>query len=93
MWLLVKISLILQKQALALYREVLRVARTKPADGRAGIEALARAEFDTYRGVAKKDFARVEHFLRRGRRQLELLKHADGANMMPLPPPKPTEHS
>ena len=81
----------LQKQALALYREALRTARTKPQEGRAGIEALARTEFDKYRAIARKDFNRIEHLLRRGKRQIDVLKQADVAGvqlMKPQEPPK-----
>lgn len=79
----------MQKQALALYREVLRTARTKPEDGRAGIEALARIEFDRYKGIARKDFNRIEHLLRRGKRQIDVLKQADVAGVQVVKPPPP----
>ena len=70
---------LLQKQALALYRQALRVARAKPADGggREGVEALARAQFEQYRSVPRKDFVRIEHLLRRGQRQVEMLQKSD----------------
>lgn len=76
----------LQKQALALYRQVLRAARTKPEDGRAGIEALARSEFERHRAIARKDFNRIEHLLRRGTRQLDVLKQADVGGVQMIQP-------
>jgi succinate dehydrogenase assembly factor 1 len=64
-----------QKQALALYRGVLRAARAKP--DAAALAALGRAEFERHRGVDRRDFARVEALLRRGQRQLSMLSAAD----------------
>lgn len=71
---------------------MLRIARTKPEDGRAGIEALARTEFDRYKGIARKDFNRIEHLLRRGKRQLDVLKQADvaGVQVFKLPQGAPS---
>ena len=67
-----------QKQALALYRGVLRAARAKPdATARGALAALGRAEFERHRGVDRRDFARVEALLRRGQRQLGMLSAAD----------------
>jgi succinate dehydrogenase assembly factor 1 len=68
---------------------VLRIARTKK-DGRAGIEAFARTEFERYSGLARKDFNRIEHLLRRGKRQIDTLKQADVAGVQVVrPPPLP----
>ena len=84
-----------QKQALALYREVLRAARQKPADGRTGIEALARSQFDQYRGIGRKEFNRIEHLLRRGKRQAEVLRQGDVGGVTSIssvPPPSQSKH-
>ena len=85
----------MQKQALALYREVLRIARTKPENGRAGIKDLARSELDRYKGIARKDFNRIEHLLRRGKRQVEVLKQADvaGVQVVELPRGAPSSRA
>jgi succinate dehydrogenase assembly factor 1 len=61
----------------SLYRQVLRAARAKPDGGGAAIAALARAEFDRHRAIDRKDFNRIEHLLRRGQHQLEMLGGAD----------------
>jgi succinate dehydrogenase assembly factor 1 len=67
----------MQKQAMSLYRDVVRTARAKP--GEAGQDALswARAEFEQHRAIPRTDINRIEHLLRRGRRQLEMLQQAD----------------
>ena len=38
------------------------------------IVSLVRDEFEKHRSISRKDFLRIEFLLRRGRRQLELLK-------------------
>ena len=70
----------LQKQALALYREVIRVANGKYSrdGGKAReLKMLAREEFEKHRNLGRADFSRIEHFIRRGRRQLQVLKGTD----------------
>jgi hypothetical protein len=67
----------LQKQVLSLYRDLLRAARHKPADARAGIEALARSEYERWRHLPRSELNRIEHLLRRGRRQAEMLGQSD----------------
>ncbi|KAL2889772.1 Succinate dehydrogenase assembly factor 1, mitochondrial [Ceratocystis lukuohia] len=39
-------------------------------------EQFARAEFNKYRKVEKRDFATIEYFLRKGTKQLELYSEA-----------------
>nr|OQO18031.1 hypothetical protein B0A51_14114 [Rachicladosporium sp. CCFEE 5018] len=61
----------LQKAVLALYRQCLRTARTKPEHSRPHFQSFARKEFDKNIHLDKKDFSAIEFFLRKGTRQLE----------------------
>ena len=65
----------IQKQVLSLYRSFWRVARSKEPDTRLHIERYVGAQFrrDAH-AVDRKDFQRIEYLLRRGSKQLELLK-------------------
>jgi succinate dehydrogenase assembly factor 1 len=67
----------MQKQVLSLYRSFLRAARTKPAESRKDIESFVGAEFRKNAKVDKKDFQSVEFLMRRGHKQLEMLKSRD----------------
>ncbi|PSC70288.1 Found in Mitochondrial Proteome [Micractinium conductrix] len=71
----------LQRQVLSLYRNVLRTSRDKVQAGGDSIAAFGRQEFERYRGLDKKDILRIEHLLRRGRRQLELFQTAEVTGM------------
>ena len=80
-----------QKQALSLYRQVLRVAREKSSvEGRAGIEALARLEFEKNKSISRKDFNRIEHLLRVGKRRVEVIKDANVGGVSLQTPSKPS---
>jgi succinate dehydrogenase assembly factor 1 len=59
----------LQQQVLALYRECLRVARSKP-----GATKYIKQEFRNNMMIAKTEVMRIETLLRRGQRQLESLR-------------------
>ena len=62
----------LQKAVLALYRDVLRYARTRPVEQRAQVQQYARAEFS--KPLPKTNTMRIEYLLGRGRRQLQMLQ-------------------
>jgi succinate dehydrogenase assembly factor 1 len=62
----------LQRDVLALYRQCLRAARTKPSDKRPHFERFARHEFDKNITMDRKDFSTIEFLLRKGNRQLEI---------------------
>lgn len=64
----------LQRQVLGLYRDVLRAARTKDAEARASIQQYARSEIDSHMNVDRKNHQLIEHLVRKGRRQLDLLR-------------------
>ena len=70
----------LQRQALALYREALRAARSQPLGDapRAALVAYAAAEFRRLARVDRLDFQRVEHLLRQGRKKIDSLTSAEG---------------
>lgn len=63
----------LQRQVLSLYRNALRAARRQELEQRVGIETHARCEFDKYRNADKRNYQLIEHLIRRGKRQLEIL--------------------
>lgn len=67
----------LQRQVFSLYRAVLRAARSKPADQQAVLQQLARREFERYRGVGTRDIQLIEHLLRKGRRQLDVVSRSE----------------
>ncbi|XP_024372981.1 succinate dehydrogenase assembly factor 1, mitochondrial isoform X2 [Physcomitrium patens] len=64
----------MQKQVLSLYRSFLRAARIKPPESRKDIESFVGAEFRKYAQMDKKEFQSIEFLLRRGNKQLEMLK-------------------
>jgi hypothetical protein len=59
---------------LGLARQVVRAARAQPPDVRASVLATLRAEFAAGASVARVDVARIEYLLRRGAKQLALLR-------------------
>mmetsp|Transcript_19527 Transcript_19527/g.65580 ORF Transcript_19527/g.65580 Transcript_19527/m.65580 type:complete len:89 (+) Transcript_19527:104-370(+) len=65
----------LQKRVLALYRDVFALARRRPAEERAQIEAHARREFR--KDISRANVSRIEYLLQRGRRQLDVLRMAN----------------
>ena len=64
----------LQRQVLSLARSVARTARVKPPAVRTAIMARLRQELEAGRAVDRLDVGRIEHLLRKGSRQLELLR-------------------
>lgn len=60
--------------ALALYREALRGARDKAPELRRELELYAREEFETHRSIDRKNYQLIEHFLRVGKRKIDMLK-------------------
>lgn len=73
----------LQKQVLALYRSCLRGARAKPPAARTALYAYARDEFHKHQHVSHSAIQLIEHLMRRGHKQLELLskKEAQGIHV------------
>ncbi|KAL4423286.1 hypothetical protein ABPG77_004555 [Micractinium sp. CCAP 211/92] len=67
----------LQRQVLSLYRSALRVSRNKELAGGDSIAAYAREELDRNRGIDRKDILRIEHLIRKGRRQLDLFRASE----------------
>ncbi|XP_015196511.2 succinate dehydrogenase assembly factor 1, mitochondrial [Lepisosteus oculatus] len=61
----------LQKQVLALYRQLLRAAAHKP-----GFLPRIRDEFRQNASIPRTDVMHIEYLCRRGWRQLEQLGHA-----------------
>mmetsp|Transcript_13445 Transcript_13445/g.23627 ORF Transcript_13445/g.23627 Transcript_13445/m.23627 type:complete len:88 (+) Transcript_13445:199-462(+) len=69
----------MQKQAISLYRHCIRGARTKqqqegldPQTGNV-LRQHARARFDEHRSVSTRNIQLVEHLIRQGQRQLQML--------------------
>jgi succinate dehydrogenase assembly factor 1 len=67
----------LQRQVLHFYRSALRAAHAKGPEQKEPILKYARAEFDRYRGVDRKNYQLIEHLLRKGKRQLAMLQQPD----------------
>jgi succinate dehydrogenase assembly factor 1 len=59
----------LQLQVLSLYRQLLRVARSKP-----GAAEYIQHEFHKNATISKTEVMKIEQLVRRGERQLESLK-------------------
>ena len=55
-------------------RAVVRTAREKPLPVRTAIMTRLRDEFEAGQGVDRHDVGRIEHLLRKGARQLDLLR-------------------
>ena len=64
----------LQKQVLSFYRDVIRAARAKNPELKEQIEQYARLEMEKHRDIERKNVMLVEHYLRKGRKQLKLLQ-------------------
>ncbi|XP_020380627.1 succinate dehydrogenase assembly factor 1, mitochondrial [Rhincodon typus] len=62
----------LQKQVLSLYKQFLRAAREKP-----GFLPLVCSEFRKNCQIPRTDVMHIEYLLRRGQRQLELLRNSN----------------
>ncbi|KAL3142548.1 hypothetical protein ABBQ38_002870 [Trebouxia sp. C0009 RCD-2024] len=73
----------LQRQVLSLYRTVLRTARAKGQEADP-IVKFARAEFERYRQVDRKNYQLIEHLMRKAKRQLSLVeqKQVTGVKML-----------
>jgi len=67
----------MQRRVLALYRAFWRMARSKPAESRSAFEALVRQEFRRNMNVPRGNTSAIEFLLRRGERQLNMLRSAD----------------
>ena len=77
----------LRGEVLRLYRDLLRVAREKDrvsaSGGLAETQALVRTRFRVDAGAASpRDFQKIEFLLRRGWRQLEVLRSSAGAGVV-----------
>ncbi|XP_060712129.1 succinate dehydrogenase assembly factor 1, mitochondrial [Hemiscyllium ocellatum] len=62
----------LQKQVLSLYKQFLRAAKEKP-----GFMPLVCSEFRRNSKIPRTDVMHIEYLLRRGQRQLELLRNSN----------------
>jgi len=65
----------MQKDVLSLYRSAVRLARKK-SQGRDGEKALlkvVRDEFEKHREIEKTNILKIEHLIRKGKRQIALL--------------------
>lgn len=62
----------IQKQILCLYRDFLRVAKTRP-----GLADYVRSEFKKNAQIPRTNTLQIEQIYRRGLRQLEMLKRKD----------------
>ncbi|XP_067830919.1 succinate dehydrogenase assembly factor 1, mitochondrial [Heptranchias perlo] len=62
----------LQKQVLNLYKQFLRAAKEKP-----GFLPLIQNEFRKHSQIPRTDVMHIEYLLRRGQRQLDLLRNSN----------------
>jgi len=64
----------LAKQAFSLHRDLLRAVRSKAPEARVFFAAQIREAFETHRRLDPRDIFNIEHRIRHGRKQLELLR-------------------
>lgn len=64
----------LQRQVVSLYRQFVRAIRTKDPGVQAELLGHVRGEFVKRRGIPRPNIQLIEHHLRHGARQLELLR-------------------
>ena len=62
----------IQKQILLLYKEFLRVGKTRP-----GMSDYIRSEFKKNATIPRTDTLQIEHLYRRAQRQLQMLQRQD----------------
>ena len=62
----------LQREVIALYRQLLRMVRTKPEETRDHWRHFIRTEFVKHRGIPKKLFLVIEHLIRTGYRRYDM---------------------
>jgi len=63
----------LQIQALSLYRQAWRAARSKPAEEQPALKQYIRDEFHKHRDIPRANMMLVEHMLRAGKKKLQML--------------------
>ena len=63
----------LQKQVLRVYRKALRCAAGKDAEIRADNVDFVKREFRKNRDIDKRDFRRIEHFVRKAEKMIKLM--------------------
>ena len=73
----------LQRDVLSLYRQCLRTVSKKPAAAQPRFRAFVRDQFEKGRDVDRKDFATVDHLLRKGNRMLENFATKDVKDIAP----------
>ncbi|KND04054.1 uncharacterized protein SPPG_01499 [Spizellomyces punctatus DAOM BR117] len=74
----------LQRDVLDLYRSLLRVVRTKPESSRDHFYKYIRSQFrQDASSVSQRDISTIEFMLRKGRRQLEVLKSDSVVDISP----------
>jgi succinate dehydrogenase assembly factor 1 len=66
----------IQGEVLKLYRDFIRAARVQEKATQTGLKIHIRSEFEKNRGISRIDSEQIEHFLRKGKRQLETLKRS-----------------
>ena len=59
----------LQKKILSQYRSFMKISWNNPS-----LKEHIRTEFKKYSDIPKSDFLRIEHILRRGDKQLKMLR-------------------
>lgn len=72
----------LQKRALSLYKEFIRMSYTKPKVNQANFRYYSHQLFqENFNKINRKDFTTIEHLLRFGEKKLELLSNKSVKNI------------
>mmetsp|Transcript_23574 Transcript_23574/g.65388 ORF Transcript_23574/g.65388 Transcript_23574/m.65388 type:complete len:94 (+) Transcript_23574:253-534(+) len=64
----------IQKQVLSLYRSALRTAREMPSEQRVTTQKYIQQELGRHRDIKKTEYMRIEYLIRKGWKQLEVVK-------------------
>jgi succinate dehydrogenase assembly factor 1 len=72
----------LARDSLSLYRTALRAIRQKTtAEAQGSLRLFAREEFERHRQIPVKNFQLIEHLLRKGHKQVALMRSASVTGM------------
>ncbi|CCE63254.1 hypothetical protein TPHA_0E01610 [Tetrapisispora phaffii CBS 4417] len=67
----------LQKEAIHLYRNSLRIAYKKPIENQSHFFKYIHDEFDKNKSISRKDFTTIEYLIRVGNKKLESFSRSE----------------
>lgn len=85
-----------QKKALSVYKSLFRTIETKPHQFQIEMKSIVRSEFRKRLQMDRKDFFRIDYFVKRAFKYLDILKHPSCENISHVDigsPPNPVSSS